>query len=477
MLAVRLLLLFGVLLLAYAAVFHLAPAIVVRIGRALGFRMELTPLTARRVRRFRRIHRGYISLVLIGSAFAASLVLELTVNHKPLYVRYGELVRYPALADWLNTFAPWRERNAEVRWPEVGLAERGGGEIDGRLYARWVADPATLETEAQAVEAAITQDEKRFRAVLAASARERGLTYDPASPLPEAKQQEYAEQRRLAAAYRRLRRELEAGKAAIVMPPYPFSPGELLLNYEGSPPYPPVWARPANAAGMWPLLGTDFDGRDVLSQLLYGFRVSFAFALAVALIGYAIGVSVGGIMGYFGGWIDIAVQRVIEVWSSIPFLFTIMILASVINPGFLALAVLLIVLRSWLGITYTVRGEFYRERSRDYVQAARAIGLRDTKIMRRHILPNALVPVVTFLPFDIVAYIGALVSLDYLGFGLPPSTPSWGRLLRQGADNVKNYPELVIIPVIAFAVTLFCVVMIGEAVREAFDPKEYARLR
>ncbi len=141
------------------------------------------------------------------------------------------------------------------------------------------------------------------------------------------------------------------------------------------------------------------------------------------------------------------------------------------------MALLLVLLRAWLGITYTIRGEYYREKSRDYVQAARAIGVRSPKIMARHIFPNALVPVVTFMPFAIVSYIGVLVSLDYLGFGLPAEIPSWGRLLRQGADNIANYPELVFFPILALAVTLFCVVMVGEAVREAFDPKLYSRLR
>lgn len=219
------------------------------------------------------------------------------------------------------------------------------------------------------------------------------------------------------------------------------------------------------------------SGRDVLSQLLYGFRTGLAFALIVALIGYTIGITVGAAMGYFGGWLDIVVQRIIEVWSAMPFFFIVMILASVLTPGFWTLVFLLVVLVAWVGITYTMRGEFYRETSRDYVQAARALGLGAWPIIVRHILPNALVPVVTLLPFTIVAEMATLVALDYLGFGLPPGNPSWGGLLRQGAENFTNHPQLVFIPVIAFAGTLLCVVLIGEAVREAFDPKKYARLR
>ena len=155
----------------------------------------------------------------------------------------------------------------------------------------------------------------------------------------------------------------------------------------------------------------------------------------------------------------------------------IMILASLVQPTFGMLVVMLIVLRSWLGITYYVRGEFYREKSKDYVQAAIGAGVSDWKIITKHILPNSLVPVVTFAPFGIVAYISTLVSLDYLGFGLPAGTPSWGALLRQGLENVKFYPHLLIVPIAALAATLYAVVMIGEAVREAFDPKVFSRLR
>ena len=184
-------------------------------------------------------------------------------------------------------------------------------------------------------------------------------------------------------------------------------------------------------------------------------------------------------MGYFGGWVDILVQRFVEIWQAIPFFFALIIIASVMTPSFWLLVALLVVLRAWMGITYTIRGEFYREKARDYVQAARALGVRTPKIMARHIFPNALVPVVTFLPFSLVAYIDMLVALDFLGFGLPPGDPSWGKLLSYGADltNIRSHPHLLYFPIAALAATLFCVVMVGEAVREAFDPKLYSRLR
>ena len=161
----------------------------------------------------------------------------------------------------------------------------------------------------------------------------------------------------------------------------------------------------------------------------------------------------------------------------IPFLYAIMILASIVQPSLLALAVMLVVLRSWIGITYYVRGEFYREKAKDYVQSAIGTGVSDWSVMVSHILPNSLVPVVTFAPFGIVSYMLVLVSLDYLGFGLPPGTPSWGYLLSQGRNYVTSYPHLIVIPSAALAATLFCVVVVGEAVREAFDPKVFSRLR
>ncbi len=460
------------LILILAAVFLIIhkgmPRLVVMAGRRLGFRMKMTPLTERRIRRFKKIHRGYWSYLGITTLFVTSLFLELIVNHKPLYVRYGGHWQVPAAADFANFWLPGDPFMDEARWVDFGLDREG--EINGRKYSAWVKNPALLEAEAEGIETKITEDIRKFRSIMKSRAERQGETFDEGSELPEWKEATYADMRREAEDYRRLKNELEAGRASIIMPPYPHSAQELLLDIPGTPPHRPF------TSGM-PILGTDFAGRDVFSQLLYGFRVSFAFAIMVAFIGYSIGIVAGGIMGFFGGWVDIIIQRFIEVWSSIPFLFTLMIIASVIQPTFWILAFMLVLLRAWLGITYTVRGEFYREKSRDYVQAVKAIGFNDRTIILKHILPNSLVPVVTFLPFSIVSFIGSLVSLDYLGFGLPPEVPSWGRLLNQGANNIVNNPHLVLIPVAAYALTLFSVVMIGEAVREAFDPREYARLR
>ena len=209
--------------------------------------------------------------------------------------------------------------------------------------------------------------------------------------------------------------------------------------------------------------------------------------LVVLVLSEAFGIVVGSILGYYGGKIDILGVRVIEIWSSLPFLYTIIIVSSIVVPIYLParnlilqpsfwLLVWIMVIFSWMGITYYLRGEFYREKAKDYVGAAIAIGISDTSIMLRHILPNALTPVVSFAPFSVVANISALVALDFLGFGLPAPTPSWGELIDQGMDNLTKW-WLVFYPLGAVFVTLLLIVFIGEAVREAFDPREYSRLR
>lgn len=468
---VRLLLLALVLVLGFLLATRAVPWLVVHAGRLVGFRMRPTPLTAKRLQRFRRIRRGHAAFLVVTTAFVLSLFLELCVNSRPLTIRYGDRRMYPAVAEWLS-WLPLVDLRAEARAVAKDFGLSGEAEVPYRRYAQWIEDPARLEEEARRIEDDVADQEQRLRDQLAAKARERGEVQGPAAPLPEDAADRYAALREDAALYRRLRGAIEAGEASIVMPLYPYRPDEQLLDVAGSPPHRAF----AGGSGV-PPLGTDFEGKDVLSQLLYGFRVSFAFAVVVAAIGFVLGIAVGGIMGYFGGWVDILLQRFIEVWESIPFLFLLMILGSIVAPSFWLLVVLLVFLQAWTGITYTMRGEYYREKTIDYVQAARALGVRAPTIMARHILPNALVPVVTFLPFAIVAYIDVLVSLDYLGFGLPPSVPSWGRLLKQGAENVANYPELVLFPILALAATLFCVVLVGEAVREAFDPKLYSRLR
>jgi microcin C transport system permease protein len=222
-------------------------------------------------------------------------------------------------------------------------------------------------------------------------------------------------------------------------------------------------------------MGTDSSCRDVFARIAYGFNISISFALSVTLFAFLIGIIIGALQGFFGGVVDIILHRIIEIWATLPFLYVIIIISSLLVPNFFLLC-LIMTLFSWIGITYYVRGEFYREKAKDYVSAAVAMGAPTRNLIFKHILPNSLTPIISFAPFAIVGNITALVSLDFLGFGLPPPTPSWGQLIEQGMINIE-YWWLVAFPLAIQFLTLIAIVFIGEAVREAFDPKVYARLR
>ena len=222
-------------------------------------------------------------------------------------------------------------------------------------------------------------------------------------------------------------------------------------------------------------LGTDGQGRDVASRLLYGFRISIFFALFLVLTGQAIGTAIGSLQGYLGGRFDMVSQRLIEVLVSIPFLYVVIVLAALFQPSFWMLLAIM-ALFQWVGITYYMRSEMYREKTREYVLAARSYGASHWRIVFRHLLPNCLTPLVTFTPFAVVGAIFALTGLDYLGYGLPAPTPSWGELIDQALQpQNRSKLWLTLAPFTALTVTLLLVVFIGESVREAFDPKRYAR--
>ena len=351
-------------------------------------------LFLKRVRKFRRLKRGYYSFIVVTIAYAISFFLPLIANNVALVVKYKGSYYFPA---------------------------------------------ATFYTATQFGQLAIGEPD-----------------------------------------YRQLKKEFAAAGNGdwVLMPPVPYGPNEALLDLPGAPPNPPDGDH---------LFGTDDRGRDVLVRLAYGFNISMTFAILVTAVGYLLGVSAGAAFGYFGGKLDILGQRAIEIWSSLPFLYTIIIISSVVVPVYLpgrhpllqpSLWLLVVILAAfdWMGITYYIRGEFYREKAKDYVGAAIATGVSEAGIMFRHILPNALTPVVSFAPFTIVANISALVALDFLGFGLPAPTPSWGELIGQGMENLTKW-WLVFYPLGILFMTLLLVVFIGAAVREAFDPKEFSRLR
>ena len=250
-------------------------------------------------------------------------------------------------------------------------------------------------------------------------------------------------------------------KGWMIWPPIKYS--YRTINKETPTPAPsaPTWENP---------LGTDNQARDVLARVIYGFRLSVLFGLILTLCSSIIGVAAGGIQGYFGGWVDLLFQRLIEMWQGLPVLYIIIILASMIVPGFWWLLSILL-LFSWIALTGVVRAEFLRARNLDYIRAARALGVGNIEIMWRHMLPNAMVATLTFLPFVLSASITTLTALDFLGFGLPPGSPSLGNLLAQGKAHLEA-PWLGITGFAVIATMLSLLIFIGEAVRDAFDPRK-----
>ena len=220
-------------------------------------------------------------------------------------------------------------------------------------------------------------------------------------------------------------------------------------------------------------LGTDDQGRDVVARIIYGFRISVLFGLTLTIISSIIGVAAGAVQGYFGGWIDLLFQRFIEIWTSLPELYLLLIISSVLVPGFFVLLGILL-LFSWVRLVYLVRAEFLRARNFEYIQAARALGVSNLLIIFRHLLPNAMVATMTFLPFIISTSVMTLTALDFLGFGLPPGSPSLGELLSQGKANIQA-PWLGMAGFFTVAIMLSLLIFIGEAVRDAFDPRKTFR--
>ncbi|MCI0756714.1 ABC transporter permease [Teichococcus vastitatis] len=258
-----------------------------------------------------------------------------------------------------------------------------------------------------------------------------------------------------------LQEEIAARDGWVLWPPLPYRYDTIIRDLGRPAPSPPSWQNP---------LGTDDQARDVLARVIYGFRISVLFGFALTLASSVIGVAAGAVQGYYGGWVDLGFQRFIEIWSGMPQLFLLIILASVIEPGFWTLLVFLL-LFSWMSLTGVVRAEFLRGRNLDYVRAAKALGVSDGRVMWRHILPNAMVATLTFLPFLLSGSVTILASLDFLGFGLPPGSPSLGELVSQGKNNLQA-PWLGITAFVVLGGVLTLLIFVGEAVRDAFDPRK-----
>jgi microcin C transport system permease protein len=343
--------------------------------------ITINPLTAKKIRRFMSIRRGYWSFLLLTVFIVVSLLAECFINNRALLIHYQGKLYFPTYGDVL---------------------------------------PGTTF----------------------------GLKYDYETN------------------YRELDRKfaVEDDGNWVLMPPVPYNPYENNFVANEYPPSPPSWERRH-------FLGTDTSGRDVLARLVYGFRIAIFFSLALLGVNYALGIAIGSAMGYFGGKFDLFFQRLIEVWTNVPFLYVIIIISSIVVPNFTILLGIMIVF-GWTSLTWVMRTVTYKEKEREYALAARSLGASDTRIIFSHIIPNTVSVIVTFVPFSVAEGIIALTSLDYLGFGLPAPTPSWGELLHQGWANMHAW-WIVCSVVVIMIVTLTVVTFIGEAVREAFDPRQH----
>jgi microcin C transport system permease protein len=281
-----------------------------------------------------------------------------------------------------------------------------------------------------------------------------------------------------------LQKQIAAKGGSIIWPPVRYSYSTINRDAPTPAPSPPTWmlteaqckeiVQQKGLSGCRDLeynwLGTDANGRDVVARLIYGFRISVLFGLSLTLISSFIGIIAGGVQGYFGGWIDLGFQRFIEIWNSIPYLYLLLIISAVLPPGFFVLLGIM-ALFSWVTLVGLVRAEFLRGRNFEYIMAARALGVSNAVIMFRHLLPNAMVATMTFLPFIVSSSVMTLTALDFLGFGLPPGSPSLGELLSQAKANIQA-PWLGFAGFFSVAIMLSLLIFIGEAVRDAFDPRK-----
>lgn len=379
----------------------------------------------KRINRFKSIKRGYYSLIILISLYVLSICAPIIFNSKAIMVKYNDDYYFPLFNSIFN--------NKNIEAKDLGQFEIKGKKKYGQPHYRLLKKQYQKEDNGNWVIMPL-------------------YPYDPYEEVISEKDEQFTDMN---------------GNGI-------WDPSEDFIDENGNGIADKY--KYTNFPNSQHLLGTDNQGRDVLSRLIYGFNISITFAIVCCFLSYIIGIIIGGTLGYFGGKVDLFGLRIIEIYGSIPFLFMLMILATFIKPNVYILASMYVFLTGWIGITWYVRGEFLREKSKDYVSAAVSMGQSHWNVMFRHILPNSLTPVITFAPFAIIGYISALVSLDYLGFGLQPPTPSWGELMAQGRNNLQ-YWHLIISPLFSIGATLFLITFIGEAIREAFDPKVHSRLR
>jgi microcin C transport system permease protein len=369
--------------------------------------LRLSPINRRRLENFRRNKRGYWSFWIFLVLFVLSLFAEFIANDRPIVVSYKGEILFPVLVDYPEDKFGGFLAQTDYRDPFII------DEIDSHGWMVW--PPIRFSYRTTNLNLPQGTPDKKLGA--------------PAAPTWL-----------LSEAQCRTGKTLE-GKA-------------------------PQSCRDIE----WDWLGTDDQARDVVARLIYGFRLSILFGLILCVVSSAIGVTAGAVQGYFGGWLDLLFQRFIEIWSSLPQLYILIIIAGILTPGFFVLLGILL-LFSWVTLVHLVRAEFLRARNFEYVTAARALGLSNAKIMVKHLLPNAMVATLTFLPFVLNGSITTLTALDFLGLGMPPGSPSLGELLLQGKENLQA-PWLGLTGFAVIALMLSLLVFIGEAARDAFDPRK-----
>jgi microcin C transport system permease protein len=378
-------------------------------GRRWPDRFRLSPINARRWSNFKANRRGYWSLIVFLSLFGISIFAEFLANDRPIVMSYKGEILWPVLVDYPESKFGGFLAVTDFKEPEILK------EIGENGWAIWPPIGYSYDT--------INKDYPGRKGL-------EGLCLGYPAPPPWASSAPLCD-----------------------------APAEQLARF--------------HAIGNYNWLGLDDQGRDVVARVIYGFRISVLFGLILTVFAASLGVTAGAVQGYFGGRTDLIFQRFLEVWSSIPSLFVLIIISSVLVPGFWTLLGTLL-LFEWVNLVAVVRAEFLRARNFEYITAARALGLSHPKIMWKHMLPNAMVATLTFLPFQLSGSIAALTALDFLGLGLPPGSPSLGELLLEGKRHLEA-PWLGLTGFFSVAVMLSLLIFVGEAVRDAFDPRKTFR--
>ena len=441
-----------------------------------GREWNLSPLTRKKLQRFRAITRGYVSfLVLLGLAVLASLDNSL-VGKKALVVSYQGHWYFPFIHEVIpgKTFGQGTEGEADYRTLQEKCSAAGNGDwvlMPPVPFAATLDSPAVIETLEARADGKVYQPDstKPFS----------GTAYSGFTSKPEQKRQEWqfrngvrhgtmrgwnvdgvqVEKGRYENGVRKEYTDFSEGKAAALE-----AEAAPWIKRFAYPPSPPSWRHKH-------FLGTNTNGNDVLAMLFGGWQQALIAAVLYIGVVFVVGVLIGGTLGYFGGLVDLLGYRLIEIWSVLPFLLIVMIISSLVSPS-LVMLVGILAMFGWMSSTSFLRTATYKEASRDYVAAARLLGTPTPRIIIHHVLPNVIAILVTLAPFEVAGVITSLAALDFLGFGLPPDEPSWGRLLHEGVDNF-TYAWMVSSAFTAMATVLVLITFVGEAVREAFDPKKF----